>query len=130
MKSLRITPLLMFMCLSCSTNTTDLCCTGHAEGLVGCYDCDNQYQLGVFIVTDNGDSLLSFNKADSFYTYIDPHMHGGPYVYISTVERIFQYSYLEGKDTISWIPPLCDMRELPLNNAYRYRQIKITHILE
>lgn len=120
---------IIFLLTSCSTNDTDYC-IGHATGVIGCYDVKGIYQLGVFIVTENKDSLLSFNKAAYFYDYIEEDMVGGPYMRISNITRRFQYSYLEPDDTIQWIPPLSNTMELWLDNEHRYKQIKITQIIE
>ena len=114
---------IIFSLTSCSTNNINYC-SGHAIGIMGCYDVNGEYQRGVFIVTDNKDSLLSFNGANYFYEYIEEDLIGGPYVRVSSITRMFQFSYLEPKDTIQWIPPLSNTMELWLNNEYRYKQIK------
>ena len=105
-------------------------CTGHAVGIIGCYDVNKEYQLGVFIVTNNKDSLLSFNEAECFYDYIENNMTGGPYVRISNISRTFQYTYLEPNDTIQWITPLSNTMELALSNIDNFKQVKITQILK
>lgn len=119
----------LILLTSCSVNDTNYT-TGHAVGIIGCYDVNKEYQLGVFIVTNNKDSLLSFNEAECFYDYIENNMTGGPYVRISNISRTFQYTYLEPNDTIRWITPLSNTMELALSNIDSFKQVKITQILK
>jgi|GEM_PF-1783236 len=102
--------------------------SGHAVGIIGCYDIDNNYHCGVFIVTNQNDSLLSFGNTNDFYNYVEKDMVG-IYARHSDITRKFQYRLVNEDEFIQWICPLDNMLYAGMSNVYDYKQVTITEIL-
>ena len=97
--------------------------TGEIVVTIGCYVDDNsEMYKGLFIVTNNNDSLLSFNISDE-NIYVQYGCYGIP---SKTMPYKFTFRYLSPTDSeyVHYIMPLSNAM-LPGIDAEKFKQAKI-----